>query len=77
MVDFVWVMEVCTDFGVGGLVVRNLSVVGVGDFRWYCAGGSGGLGEVVPFAFEVAWAWAGAGDLDLIPWSQFDQLPYM
>jgi len=64
MVDFVWVMGPCTE--VEALVGRNL-LVEVGDFRWCCVGELGGLGEVVPFAFEVAWAWAGAVDLDLIP----------
>jgi hypothetical protein len=57
-VDFVWVMEACTDFelGVGGLVVDNLLVVELDDFRWCCAGESGGSGEVEPFASAVALA---------------------
>jgi hypothetical protein len=68
-VDFVGVMEACTD-SVGGLVVGNLLVVELDDFRWYCAGESGELEEVGPFASEVPFAlveaWA-VGDLDLIP----------
>jgi hypothetical protein len=55
-VDFVWVMEACTGFEVEGLVVGNLLVVELGDFRWYCAGESGGLAEEEPFASEVALA---------------------
>jgi hypothetical protein len=71
-VDFVGVMEVCTGFEleVGGLVVGNLLVVGLDDFRWCCDGESGGLAEEEPFASEVPFAlveaWA-VGDLDLIP----------
>jgi hypothetical protein len=71
-VDFVGVMEVGTGFelGVEGLVVGNLLVVELDDFRWYCAGESGELEEVGPFASEVPFAlveaWA-VGDLDLIP----------
>lgn len=67
MVDFVGVMEACTDFEVEGLVVGNLLVAGLDDFRWCCAGELGGLGEVEPFAFEVALGCVGAVDLDLIP----------
>jgi hypothetical protein len=57
-VDFVGVMQACTGFelGVEGLVVGNLLVVGLNDFRWYCAGESGGLAEEEPFASEVALA---------------------
>ena len=67
MVDFVGVMQACTDsVEVGGLVVGNLQVVEVGDFHLYCAEGLGELEEVEPFALAEAWAWA-AGDLDLIP----------
>ena len=67
MVDFVGVMEACTDFEIEGLVVGKLLVVGLGDFRWCCVEESGGLGEVEPFAFEVALACVGAVGLDLIP----------
>lgn len=73
MVYFVWVMEVCTDsdsdFGlvVEGLVERNLLAMGLGDFRWRYAEELEGLGEVEPFASEVALAFPWTGDLDLIP----------
>ena len=55
-VDFVGVMQVCTGFEVGGLVVGNLLVVGLDDFRLSCAEGSGELVEEEPFASEVALA---------------------
>jgi hypothetical protein len=52
-VDFVGVMQACIGF-VGGLVVGNLLVVGLDDFRWCCAEELGELEEEVPFALGVA-----------------------